>query len=99
MPIPESARERCSLMIHPGNAGFHLTRASELRPDDAVVQNNLADVILDRGQPAQAIATQNEGDKEVRALVVELKDVRAKSRRAPGKTALRVKPVSGKKPQ
>ena len=49
--------------------------------------------------PAQAIATQNEGDKEVRALVVELKDVRAKSRRAPGKTALRVKPVSGKKPQ
>jgi quercetin dioxygenase-like cupin family protein len=38
--------------------------------------------------PAQAMATQNEGDKEVRALVVELKDVRAKGRRsAPAKSA------------
>jgi hypothetical protein len=34
--------------------------------------------------PAQAITTQNEGDREVRALVVELKDIRApKGRRAP----------------
>ena len=53
--------------------------------------------------PAQAMATQNEGDKEVRALVVELKDVRAKGKRAPAGRAARaagpLKPadVSGKK--
>ncbi len=38
--------------------------------------------------PAQAMATQNEGDKEVRALVVELKDLRVKGNRAaPAKSA------------
>jgi hypothetical protein len=36
--------------------------------------------------PAATMATRNEGDKEVRALVVELKDIRGKGKRSvPGK--------------
>ena len=47
--------------------------------------------------PAQAMATQNEGDKEVRALVVELKDVRAKRGAPAARTTGRTKATAGKK--